>query len=66
MTWNPAQRGIFIDVDGTIEDVDRHADDLASLGCYEDALEHALLHTETTPVSDLLRNRLRQDGLIIR
>lgn len=61
-----ARRGVLIETNGTLEDIDRHADDLLTLGVYEATLEQALLHTEKVPVSALLRNRLSQDGLHIR
>lgn len=66
MTRNPAMRAIFIDIDGSLEDVDRHADELSTLGVYEDSLERALRYNEPVELSMLERGRIRQDGLTVR
>lgn len=66
MSQNPKMRGTVVEIDGSLEDLDHNADALEGMGVYEASLERALLYSEITPVSALLRNRLGQDGLIIR
>lgn len=62
-----ARRGIIIEVDGSLEDLDRHAEDLLTLGVYEVTLERTLELNEPLSENALRKYRtVAQDGLTIR
>lgn len=58
-------RGQVIEVGDSIEDVDRHANELAGMLVYEAVLEQTLRRNEPVEIGKSLRRRLAHDNLTI-